>query len=136
MLKPVVRLLLLAAGTVCVLLGVVGIFVPVLPTTPFLLLAAACYARSCDACYTWLLEHRWFGSFIRNWHERRGVTRRQKTFAVAFLWAGIGASVALGTDLWWVRLTLVAIATCTTAYLLLGLKTLDENTGRSGATPD
>jgi hypothetical protein len=126
MLKPIVRILLLAGGTVSVLLGVIGIFVPVLPTTPFLLLAAACYARSCDSCHAWLLEHRWFGNFIRNWHERRGVTRRQKAAAIAFLWAGIALSIAFGTNLWWVRLMLVTIATCTTLYLLLGLKTLEQ----------
>jgi uncharacterized protein len=126
MLKPVVRLLLLASGTLCVILGVIGIFLPVLPTTPFLLLAAACYARSCESCYAWLLEHRWFGSFIRNWNERRGVTRRQKTAALMLLWAGIALSATFGTTLWWVRLMLVTIATCTTLYLLLGLKTLEQ----------
>lgn len=125
MLKPIFRVLLLAAGTLCVALGVIGIFVPVLPTTPFLLLAAACYARSCDSCYAWLLEHRWFGSFIKNWQERRGVTRRQKTAALTFLWAGIAVSVAV-TPLWWVRIMLVTIAACTTLYLVLGLKTLER----------
>lgn len=125
MLKPAMRIALLAAGVLCVILGVIGIFLPILPTTPFLLLAAACFARSCDSCHAWLLEHRWFGSFIRNWYERRGVTRRQKTAALAFLWAGIAVSIAFGTDLLWVRLMLVAIATCTTLYLVLGLKTVD-----------
>lgn len=125
MLKPTMRIALLAAGVLCVILGVIGIFVPILPTTPFLLLAAACFARSCDSCHAWLLEHRWFGSFIRNWHERRGVTRRQKTVALAMLWAGIGVSIAFGSELWWVRLMLVTIATCTTLYLVLGLKTVD-----------
>jgi uncharacterized protein len=125
MLKPIMRLTLLAAGALCVILGVIGIFLPILPTTPFLLLAAACFARSCDSCYAWLLEHRWFGSFIRNWQERRGVTRRQKTAALAFLWTGIAVSIAFGTDLWWVRLMLVTIATCTTLYLVLGLKTVE-----------
>jgi uncharacterized protein len=125
MLKPAMRIALLAAGVLCVILGVIGIFLPILPTTPFLLLAAACFARSCDSCYAWLLEHRWFGSFIRNWQERRGVTRRQKTAALAFLWTGIAVSIAFGTDLWWVRLMLVTIATCTTLYLVLGLKTVE-----------
>ncbi len=125
MLKPIYRVLLLTAGTLCVALGVIGIFLPILPTTPFLLLAAACYARSCDSCYAWLLEHRWFGSFIRNWHERRGVTRRQKTAALVMLWAGIAVSATV-TPLWWVRVMLVAIATCTTLYLVLGLKTLEH----------
>ena len=119
------RIALLAAGVLCVILGVIGIFLPILPTTPFLLLAAACFARSCDSCHAWLLEHRWFGSFIRNWHERRGVTRRQKTAALAMLWTGIGVSIAFGSELWWVRLMLVTIATCTTLYLVLGLKTVD-----------
>lgn len=124
MLKPFVRILLLASGTLCVVLGLIGIFVPVLPTTPFLLLAAACYARSCESCYAWLLEHRWFGNFIRNWHEKRGVTRRQKSFAIAFLWAGIAISIAFGTSLWWVRLTLIAVALGTTLFLLLGVRTI------------
>ena len=95
------------------------------PIMRLTLLAAACFARSCDSCYAWLLEHRWFGSFIRNWHERRGVTRRQKAAAMTLLWAGIAVSIAFGTELWWVRLMLVAIATCTTLYLLLGLKTVE-----------
>jgi uncharacterized membrane protein YbaN (DUF454 family) len=125
MLKPAMRIALLAVGVLCVILGVIGIFLPILPTTPFLLLAAACFARSCDSCHAWLLEHRWFGSFIRNWYERRGVTRRQKTAALAMLWAGIGVSIAFGSELWWVRLMLVAIATCTTLYLVLVLKTVD-----------
>lgn len=125
MLKPAMRIALLAAGVLCVILGVIGIFLPILPTTPFLLLAAACFARSCDSCHAWLLEHRWFGSFIRNWYERRGVTRRQKTAALAMLWAGIGVSIAFGSELWWVRLMLVAIATCTTLYLVLVLKTVE-----------
>lgn len=126
MLRPVIRLLLLIAGTVSVALGVIGIFVPLLPTTPFLLLAAACYARSCESCYAWLLEHRWFGTFIRNWQEKRGVTRRQKKAAVAFLWAGILASAAIANHTWWVVLTLLAIATGTTVYLVFGVKTLDD----------
>lgn len=126
MLKPIVRVLLLLGGAVSVALGVIGIFMPVLPTTPFLLLAAACFARSCDSCYAWLLEHRWFGGFIRNWQERRGVTRRQKTAAIALLWAGIGLSIAFGTNLLWVRVMLITIACCTTAYLLLGIRTLER----------
>lgn len=122
---PFIRPLLLAAGTLCVVLGVIGIFLPILPTTPFLLLAAGCYARSCERCHRWLLAHRWFGGFIRNWHEYRGVTRRQKTAALSLLWAGIALSAIFGTTLWWVRVGLVAIALCTSAYLLLRLKTID-----------
>ena len=120
---PYIRPLLLVAGTLSVVLGVIGIFLPLLPTTPFLLLAAGCYARSCERCHRWLIEHRWFGGFIRNWHEHHGVTRRQKASALALLWAGIALSAVFGTNSWWVRLMLVAIALCTTIYLLC-LKTI------------
>jgi len=62
-------LLLKIAGTVFLILGGVGVVLPLLPTTPFLLLAAVCYARSSERLYRWLLYNRWFGSYIRNWHE-------------------------------------------------------------------
>ncbi|MGE5522201.1 MAG: YbaN family protein [Rhodospirillaceae bacterium] len=126
MLKPIVRATLLTVGALSVVLGVVGIFLPVLPTTPFLLLAAACFARSCNSCHAWLMQHRWFASFLRNWHERHGVTLRQKTAALILLWVGIAFSIAFGTSLLWVRVLLAGIATCTTLYLLLGLKTLER----------
>jgi len=115
---PYIRPLLLTAGTLALVLGVIGIFVPLLPTTPFVLLAAACYARSCERCHRWLVTHRWFGNFIRNWHEHHGVTRRQKASALSLLWAGIALSATFGTNSWWVRLMLVAIALCTTVYLV------------------
>lgn len=127
MLKPVVRVLLLVTGTLAVALGVIGIFLPLLPTTPFLLLAAACYARSCESCHAWLLRHRWFGGFIRNWQEKRGITRRQKTIAIALLWAGILASATLAAHVWWVKLVLLGIATATTLYLVFGLRTLQDS---------
>ena len=66
--KKLVRVLLLLGGTLCVILAVVGMFVPVLPTTPLLLLAAVCYARSSERFYRWLLTNRWCGPYIRNYH--------------------------------------------------------------------
>ena len=62
-----IRILLIIAGTFFVGIGIVGIFVPVLPTTPFLLLAAACYERSSQRFYSWLLNNKWFGNYIRNY---------------------------------------------------------------------
>jgi uncharacterized membrane protein YbaN (DUF454 family) len=70
--KNWIRILLVIAGTLFVGLGIIGIFIPVLPTTPFLLLAAACYARSSRKFHEWLLNNRWFGDYIRNYLQGKG----------------------------------------------------------------
>ena len=84
-------------------------FVPLLPTIPFLLLAAACYARSSERFYHWLLNNRWFGSYIRNYREGKGVPLKVKIFTIALLWIVIGCSVAFAVELFAVRLILVLI---------------------------
>jgi len=88
-----VRALLVVAGTLCVLLGIIGAFVPVLPTTPFLLLAAACYARSSPRFYRWLTQNRFLGAYIRNYREGRGMTALSKCVTLGILWGGIVASI-------------------------------------------
>jgi uncharacterized membrane protein YbaN (DUF454 family) len=75
------RPLYLLAGVLALLLGVVGIFVPLLPTTPFVLLAAWCFARGSTRCEAWLLQHRLFGPIVRDWRERRAVPLRAKQIA-------------------------------------------------------
>ena len=64
---------MITTGTFFVGLGIIGIFLPLLPTTPFLLLAAACYARSSKRFYNWLLNNKWFGNYIKNYRERKGI---------------------------------------------------------------
>ena len=91
----VVRALLLAAGTLCVALGVIGIFVPVLPTTPFLLLAAACYARASERFYLWLVRNPTFGPTIREWRRHRSIPYRTKVVAIALMTGTIAVSIAL-----------------------------------------
>ncbi len=86
------KILLVACGSLAVALGVIGIFVPLMPTTVFLLLAAACYARSSDRLYRRLVGSRWLGGYIRSSREGGGMTRRQKAFTLALLWIGIAAS--------------------------------------------
>jgi uncharacterized membrane protein YbaN (DUF454 family) len=87
--QRVVRVLLLFAGTLSLTLGAIGIFLPILPTTPFLLLAAACYLRSSERMHKWLLGNRWFGEYIRNYQEGRGIPLKTKMAAVTFLWITI-----------------------------------------------
>jgi hypothetical protein len=80
-----VRVLLVAAGTLCVGLGLLGLFMPVLPTTPFLLLAAACYARASNRFYNGLLNNRTFGPTIREWRRYRSIAYRTKLTAIALM---------------------------------------------------
>uniref|UniRef100_UPI0035B4826D YbaN family protein n=1 Tax=Paenirhodobacter enshiensis TaxID=1105367 RepID=UPI0035B4826D len=87
----VIRVLFLALGGMFVLLGFVGAFLPVLPTVPFLILAAGCFARSSERLENWLLSHRHFGPLLSDWRERGAIPRRAKLLA----FAGSGAGFVL-----------------------------------------
>lgn len=90
--RKIVRALWFIAGTICVVLGAIGIVFPILPTTPFLLAAAACYYKSSERMHRWLLNNRWFGEYIRNYTEGKGLTKRTKITALTVLWATISLS--------------------------------------------
>ena len=115
------KYLLTFCGFLFVGLGILGIFVPVLPTTVFFLLAAACFARSSPRFYHWLLHNRWFGSYIRNYREGRGLPMRHKVFTVSLLWLTIGVTVVLLSQ-WWLRLLLLAVA-AGVSWHVLAIKT-------------
>jgi uncharacterized protein len=117
-LAPLQHFLWVAAGTLFVVLGVLGIFLPLLPTTPFLLLAAYCYARSSPRMLHWLLTNRWFGAYIRNYREGRGIPLREKIIALTTLWLTIGYTALYAVPIWWVRLLLLVIALGVTTHLL------------------
>ena len=122
-LKELLRILLVTCGTLCVALGIFGMFLPVLPTTPFLLLASICYSRSSKRFYNWLITNRWCGKYIRNYREGRGIPLKQKIFTVSLLWLTIGYTARFVISLWWVRLILLAIAIGVTIHLIM-IKTL------------
>ena len=88
-----VRALLWVAGSVSLVLGIIGILLPGLPTTPFILLAAACYAKASPRLHQWLLKHRWFGPMLRDWESDRSLTRRTKTIAVASMLIMVSFSI-------------------------------------------
>jgi uncharacterized membrane protein YbaN (DUF454 family) len=90
--QKLVRTLWFIAGTICLVLGAIGIVVILLPTTPFLLAAAACYYKSSERMHKWLLNNKWFGEYIRNYTEGKGLTKKTKITALALLWATIGFS--------------------------------------------
>jgi uncharacterized membrane protein YbaN (DUF454 family) len=114
------RALLGAAGVLAVGLGLLGVIVPVLPTTPFLLLAAACFLRSSARLHQWLLENRVFGEYLRRYREGEGLPLSSKITTLALLWASLGASAmfAVPSRLWWVRLLLLAVGAGVTVHIL------------------
>lgn len=114
----VLNLLLISAGTVFLALGVIGIFLPILPTTPFLLLAAACYARSSKRFYNWLINNKLFGSFIKNYRDGRGVPLKVKVFTLSLLWITIVFSVFVIITIPLIKIILVIIAFGVSIHIL------------------
>ncbi|WP_237044306.1 YbaN family protein [Aquipseudomonas alcaligenes] len=112
-----VRYTLLAIGWLSVLLGVIGIFVPVLPTTPFLLLAAACFVRSSRRFYLWLVNHKHLGPWIRDYLEGNGIPLKGKVYAIGLMWASIGLSCYL-VPMPWARAFMLTSAVLVTLYIL------------------
>ena len=115
--------LLASLGVLALVIGLVGVVVPLLPTTPFLLLAAALFVRSSDTLYNRLISNRLLGGFIRDYRERRGVSARTKAVALVVLWGVIGYSALVAASTLWLRLLLVGIAVAVTIHLLR-MKTL------------
>jgi len=113
------RRLLIVAGTLCTGLGIIGIFIPILPTTPFLLLAAACYMRSSERFYQWLINNRIFGAYVRNYIEGRGMPIRIKIFTILLLWLTIGLSITFGVQNIVIRIVLICIAIGVTVHIVL-----------------
>lgn len=106
------------AGSFFLSLGIVGIAIPLLPTTPFLLLAAACYLRGSERMYKWMLTNRYFGSYLRNYRQGRGIPWRVKIATVSLLWIVIGFSAIVVTDNMIVRIVLLVVALGVSIHML------------------
>ena len=117
-LKKPVKILLIATGTFLIILSIVGIFIPVLPTTPFLLLAAALYARSSKRFYNWLINNRILGRYIKNYREGKGIPLKVKIIAISILWITIGYSAIFAMEILWVRILLIIIAVGVTVHIV------------------
>ena len=112
------RYLLIIAGTISLVFGIIGIFLPILPTTPFLLLTAACYARSSQRFYNWLMNNRWFGNYIKNYREGRGVPLKFKVFTITLLWITILTSIYFVINNFWIEIILIMIAIGVTIHII------------------
>jgi hypothetical protein len=111
------RWLLIGIGTASIIIGLIGIVMPILPTTPFLLLAAICYMRGSQRLYNALLCNRFLGNYIRNYLEGRGMSLKMKIWTLSFLWVAIICSAALATDSLILRIILLVVASGVTIHI-------------------
>jgi uncharacterized protein len=115
--SPVVRALFFVAGLASLALGIAGIFLPVLPTTPLVLLAATCFARSYRPFHEWLLAHRLFGPLVREWHEHRSIPYRTKLLAIGMMAGALTVSIVFFVDPPWLKAVLAAFGVALGAWM-------------------
>jgi uncharacterized membrane protein YbaN (DUF454 family) len=115
--SPWVRALFLGVGVVSFALAVLGVFLPLLPATPLFILAAACFARAYRPFHEWMLDQRWLGPVLRDWHHHRSVPYRTKIVAVVTMLVSFGFSIVLFVRPLWLQLTLGALALALAVWL-------------------
>ena len=99
--------------------GILGMFLPILPTTPFLLLSAALFAKSSTRYYQWLLNHKYFGQYIRDFRENKSIPLKLKIYSITILWATILISIIFATKgMLWLQILLAAIAIGVSIHIL------------------
>ena len=118
------KLLLVSFGTLSLIIGIIGIFIPLIPTTPFLLLAAACYIRGSKKFYNRLIKNRWLGEYIKNYQEGRGVPFNVKIITIIVLWLTIIISTIVFFSNSIIQIILFLIAIVVTVHIIK-IKTLD-----------
>ena len=116
--KTLKKYILLLVGLVCLAAGIAGILVPVLPTTPFLLLASFCFIRSSKRLHDWLIGNKVFGEYIDHYIKHRAVKRSTKIAALIFLWASLTLSIVLVQPLY-IDLLLVLVGLAVSIHILL-----------------
>jgi len=114
------------AGGLALILGIIGIALPLLPTTPFLLLAAACFLRGSARMHRWMTQNPVFGRYLLDYQEKKGVTLRVKIVAIAMMWLSLLYSMFVFTPV--LRIPLGLIGLGVTVYLIVGLKTVQRTT--------
>lgn len=114
--NPLLRSLLFALGCLSVALGVLGLFLPILPTTPFMLLAAGCFARSSERFYCWITSHHRYGPMIADYLAGKGLSLRVKLLAISLLWLSILFGV-FWVAFVWAKLAMLLTAVAVTVYL-------------------
>ena len=117
--------ILVGLGSFFLILGIIGIFIPILPTTPFLLLATACYARGSKRFYNWLINNKWLGGYIKNYQEGRGIPLTVKILTITLLWITITFSIIIIISNYLIQIILIIIAIAVTIHILT-IKTMKK----------
>jgi uncharacterized membrane protein YbaN (DUF454 family) len=116
--KNIFKIVLIVTGTISLALGVIGIFFPLLPTTPFLLLSAACYIRSSQKLYLFLINNKYLGKYIKNYTENKAISKKSKIAALTFLWLSIGYTIIFLIPRFIGQVALVTIALAVTIHII------------------
>ena len=125
------RFFLISVGWLSIVLGLIGIFLPILPTTPFILLAAWCFARSSDKFHHWLRNHPRLGLIVRSWEDGKGVPQHVRNRVLVLLWISLTSSSLIIGEVW-AALMLFAIGSAVTWYLLsLPVLVVDDGESRA-----
>jgi uncharacterized membrane protein YbaN (DUF454 family) len=120
------KVFLIIVGSVSLALGILGIFLPMLPTTPFLLLSAAAWVKASPSLYEWLLNHKVLGEYIRNFREHRAIPLRVKIYSVTLVWLTIGYCILAVVDEWWWAQLLMALLAIAISWHILSFSTLKK----------
>ena len=115
--SPVLRWAVFICGWISVACGVIGIFLPIVPTVPFLLLAVACFAKSSERFHRWLVEHNHLGPLLQDYLRGAGIPLRAKLTAISLIWVSFPTSAVLFAEVLWLKALLIAAAVAISAYL-------------------
>jgi len=122
-----IRFIFILLGTVSLIIGLIGIVVPGVPTTPFVLLTAGLYIKSSDRLYKSLVANRLIGTYIRDFYTLKGMTRRTKIQAIASMWLMIAISFIFFIATMWIRIAIITIGLAGTLVMGLVVKTVNIN---------
>lgn len=117
--SDLLRYLLIAVGWLSITAGLVGLFLPLVPSVPFLLLALFCFSRSSHRFHTWLVEHKHLGPMLKDYLRHGAVPLRAKVLAIAMIWVSFPVTSFLFVEQVWLRIVLLSLAACVTLYLLV-----------------
>lgn len=118
-LSDIYRIAYLISGFLLVAIGVIGIFLPLLPTTIFLILASACFVKSSPKANEWLRNHKILGVYLKNYQDKTGLSIKTKIFTISFLWTSISLSAFYLTNEFYIKIILLAIAVGVSIHLIM-----------------
>ena len=124
--NPIIKVLWIIAGSIFVVLGGLGVLLPGLPTTPFLILAAACYIRSSQRLYDWLIANETFGPYLKDYREGKGIPRRAKKIALSMMTIFVGYAVLFALDDFVIRITVLILGMIGFYYVAFRVPTAKE----------